>query len=93
MEEKEAQIETVASVAAAEPSTTPAPEVDEGPKINCDVTLQVREGKLSSLKVKSLEDLTYSQVKEICMAGAQRVDVEFTNKCKKTGAIVYTPEE
>lgn len=71
------------------PVVDPAPPAP--PKLSCDVTLVVRDGELKSLKVRSLEELSYTQLKEICTAGAQKVDMEFTARCKKLNAMVYEP--
>lgn len=73
------------------PQPEPAPQNNE-PKISCDVTIVVRDGQIKDLRVESTGEVTYSQLKEICSAGAQQCDLEFTRRCSKLGAHVYKPD-
>lgn len=87
-------MDTFDELPAVEPVSTVAEEPakePEGPKLTCDVTIVVRDGELKALKVRSMGDITYNQLKEVCTAGAQRVDVEFTNRCKELNAMLYKP--
>lgn len=71
--------------------TVPAEVPTEPPKISCDVTIVVRDGQIQALRVTPGDGLTYNQLKEICLGGAQRVDVEFTERCKDLKAMMYQP--
>ena len=70
-----------------------APAAPEGPKLNCDITISVREGVLQPLKVNSMGELTYNQIKEVVTAGGTLVDQEFTERCKELQAMVYSPKK